>query len=621
MRYSADSEVNTVLGKGGRTCAANLGLDGNELWNKWCSGPVSGKSRVVITTTFLEPQKVHKYSLLPVKDFLDSAPKSWELWGEVVPEKSQASVSLQKLHSVSSVDFSDAADKKEYVIDTDDRLFNKLELRLDCPVNVRDGIHLRRVMFQRKGVNPQYTGEFANGKQQGYGSYRFCDGRTKKGYWVPVSDISNDPFKDALLRVVDGANSCFDFVNMLMHPETISKSRSSDNLLKHGDDDYVLLDRLIFPAGPTGIELEACSINSDGTMLGCRVSDFCFARDHVGVDENLVHASVCVGDILQCVNDRQVDKLPTNETRKMIRDMENTERSLTFKRKRPEEVPKVYTLPGTLVVRHPYALAVADSTQDQEDVYYSEHSEVADENVPAFHAFLFRRNVALASTDQPAPEVAVESAGVDIVFEGASLDIDMTSLVTGAESDPCSESAPSRSGGADETLSVSISLPSITEALDADEEPSDAASAMSEPVTKKWWDSYAETAQEPSLDVSWEESKLPDDDYFEGSHFEISNFKTPDRPESNLSVDLKIRSLNSEYHRLSEEAKAQVHETLHHLDLFKGTNTAQKYTPLSRKFHLIYSMASFSHNVKCIFKSQSCFLNRNRKSILRRSLS
>jgi hypothetical protein len=85
-----------------------------------------------------------------------------------------------------------------------------------------------------------------------------------------------------------------------------------------------------FPPGSMGLELEPVIISSE-RQLGCRVKDFYFDVDHLGIAKENVMKSVSLGDIISSIEGESVISLTFNEILSRLRSLKSTNRTVVFK--------------------------------------------------------------------------------------------------------------------------------------------------------------------------------------------------------------------------------------------------------------------------------------------------
>lgn len=91
--------------------------------------------------------------------------------------------------------------------------------------------------------------------------------------------------------------------------------------------------KLQFPTGPMGLILEPV-VSSYGSMerhIGGKVKGYRFGDMHSDLFREVVQSSVCIGDIVFAINDREVDWMPFGDIMSMLEPLAQQSKALTFK--------------------------------------------------------------------------------------------------------------------------------------------------------------------------------------------------------------------------------------------------------------------------------------------------
>ena len=87
---------------------------------------------------------------------------------------------------------------------------------------------------------------------------------------------------------------------------------------------------VIFPPGPMGLELEPVIISSE-RQLGCRVKDFYFGIDHIGISQEYIQRVVHLGDLITHVEEKSVLSMAFTEILDTLRTLKSQSRTVRFK--------------------------------------------------------------------------------------------------------------------------------------------------------------------------------------------------------------------------------------------------------------------------------------------------
>ena len=101
----------------------------------------------------------------------------------------------------------------------------------------------------------------------------------------------------------------------------IARNHSSDDRAKY---------EIEFPPGAMGLDLEPVLISSE-RQLGCRVKDFYFAVDHVGISKDYVEKAVNIGDIIYHIDGKSMLSVPFQEILSTLRALKSQYRIVGFK--------------------------------------------------------------------------------------------------------------------------------------------------------------------------------------------------------------------------------------------------------------------------------------------------
>ena len=85
-----------------------------------------------------------------------------------------------------------------------------------------------------------------------------------------------------------------------------------------------------FPPGSMGLELEPV-ITSSEREVGCRVKDYYFGIDHVGIDQEYVQSNVAIGDIICQIQGGNVLSAKFKDILETLRTLKDVTRMVTFK--------------------------------------------------------------------------------------------------------------------------------------------------------------------------------------------------------------------------------------------------------------------------------------------------
>lgn len=93
---------------------------------------------------------------------------------------------------------------------------------------------------------------------------------------------------------------------------------------------------VIFPPGSMGLELEPVitSYNEHSfteRLVGCRVKDFYFREDHVGISRSFITKYVAIGDIITHIENESVLALPFTEVVEKLKSISHISRKIFFK--------------------------------------------------------------------------------------------------------------------------------------------------------------------------------------------------------------------------------------------------------------------------------------------------
>lgn len=142
ISYYASSDVRG--GGTGGEFVDNLGLEGQENWNKWYCNPESATIRL----TFAIPFKVHQYSLQSANDVIERSPRAWDLIG--ITQDNQRVL----LDSVSDDLFSGYWETKTFIVkEPSDTLFKAVELHIKSTRGYGQGCQLGRLFLYYSEAN------------------------------------------------------------------------------------------------------------------------------------------------------------------------------------------------------------------------------------------------------------------------------------------------------------------------------------------------------------------------------------------------------------------------------------------------------------------------------------
>ncbi len=86
-----------------------------------------------------------------------------------------------------------------------------------------------------------------------------------------------------------------------------------------------------FPCGSMGLELEPV-ITSSEREIGCRVRDFYFGLDHVGISAEEIKSKVTIGDIIWNISGENVLSSKFNDILELLKKLKMVKRVVVFKR-------------------------------------------------------------------------------------------------------------------------------------------------------------------------------------------------------------------------------------------------------------------------------------------------